>query len=798
MSANRKLALSALISSFVAQASAQQLEEVVVFSKPTTYANSLVSDGMLLQQSSITSVLSVIDNLPGVLINEGDVFGSDDWSTTVSMRGFQLSLDEQQIGMTVDGIPNGNSNYGGGSKANRFIDTENLETVEVSQGTADIASRSHEALGGTLNFITQNPIEEQRSRFSVTLGDYNSKKFYFRHDTGVLWDTTRAYFSYSDSDVHSWIDESGESNRNHAALKVISEFSWADITAYASYDDTQEDNYQRVSAAQFKQNPDWDRLTSDWTGIPYVDQLYRRGWSTLRENFLSYVRFDFQFNDALSIQVTPYIHSNEGRGDWLPPYIVDVRDDGFGNAHSELNSGSTVRGGNPLGLFTYVAITGRPLSPASNCASLTFPYGGTYSNPENPALLAQDPACFDTNAVPVSSYRHTHYDKDRLGLTGDTAFEVGSGLLQNTLRGGFWWENQTRTESRDWHMVIDSRTSYHYDHTPYWVQYDREYPQETLMLYIEDTFTVGPVAMHLGAKQWFVDVERDDKFDVNGSGKVSSDSDLLPSAGVLWKATDALEFFAGYAENYASIKDAVLEAANLATNPDALDGIEAETATNTDFGLRFTNDVLALSATYYDIQFDNRITFLTPGGEGVPDYLGELDGEYRNVGGIDSKGFELSAAWNISDNLSLYSSYTSNDSSYRGFKQSDTGLTRAELITYEERLGIYRGNTVFGSADDLYVVSLDWEQDAYLAGITTKHVGKRWLDAANTSLADAYDVADVYFGIRGDALGDFQSYEINFTINNVFNEDYIGGISGGSGGWIGGARTAAINLRLDF
>ncbi|MFT4788063.1 MAG: iron complex outermembrane receptor protein, partial [Paraglaciecola sp.] len=123
------------------------IEAITVVGKSVSYANTQTSDEMAKQQSTLTSVLAVIDNLPGVLINEGDTFGSDDWSTTVSIRGFQLSLDEQQIGITIDGISNGNSNYGGGAKANRYIDTENLGTVEVSQGTGDIASRSNEALG---------------------------------------------------------------------------------------------------------------------------------------------------------------------------------------------------------------------------------------------------------------------------------------------------------------------------------------------------------------------------------------------------------------------------------------------------------------------------------------------------------------------------------------------------------------------------------------------------------------------------------------------------------------------------
>ena len=64
---------------------------------------------MLEQQSSVSSVLAVIDNLPGISINEGDAFGGDDWSTTITMRGFSIDGNQQQLGMTIDGIPNGGS-----------------------------------------------------------------------------------------------------------------------------------------------------------------------------------------------------------------------------------------------------------------------------------------------------------------------------------------------------------------------------------------------------------------------------------------------------------------------------------------------------------------------------------------------------------------------------------------------------------------------------------------------------------------------------------------------------------------
>ena len=116
----------------------------VVAEEPQTFARNVVAEPMMLQQSNITSVTSAVDNLPGVSVQEGDAYGFDDWSSNVAMRGFQVTINDAQIGTTIDGFPNGTSDYWSGAKANRFIDPMNLGGVEVSQGTADIASRSVE------------------------------------------------------------------------------------------------------------------------------------------------------------------------------------------------------------------------------------------------------------------------------------------------------------------------------------------------------------------------------------------------------------------------------------------------------------------------------------------------------------------------------------------------------------------------------------------------------------------------------------------------------------------------------
>ena len=167
----------------------------VVAEEPTVFARNVVAEPMMRQQSSITAVTSVIDNLPGVSVQEGDAYAFDDWSSNVAMRGFQSTINDVQIGTTIDGFPNGTSDYWSGSKANRFVDPMNLGGVEVSQGTADIASRSVEALGGTLNFLTADPAEEASHTASVTIGENEGQRFAARVETGSLLGALRGHGS---------------------------------------------------------------------------------------------------------------------------------------------------------------------------------------------------------------------------------------------------------------------------------------------------------------------------------------------------------------------------------------------------------------------------------------------------------------------------------------------------------------------------------------------------------------------------------------------------------------------------
>lgn len=765
----------------------RELEAVIVVGAAQTYSSSETSEAMTLQQSPVTSILAQVDNLPGVLVQEGDAFGFDDWSTGVAVRGFQNNLGEQQLGITVDGIPNGGSNYGGGAKANRFIDTQNAGSIEVSQGTADIASRSNDALGGTLNFTTQDPLDERRVRVSAALGDFDSQRFYGRYDSGLLADgVSKLWVSLSTQSATDHVNGASENERDHFAAKFQTSKLGFDWTAYASYDDTQEDNYQRLfSPADFAANPNSDQLTAEWTGVPYIDQLYRRGWSTLRENSLIYLKAEREVFEGLNIELGAYRHDNHGRGDWVPPYLVnvDLTDTVGGLPESEYLGGDTVVGGPFLGQIFFVDPTGVALSPEAGCeSSITFPYGG--AGPE------YDPACYPRNAIAVQSYRHTHYQKERTGLYGDFEWTATFGEIENTVRGGLWYEDAERTEYRDWHKINDTRVGFEYDEQAYWVQYDRGFPQTTFKWYLEDVVSVADFSFRIGLKQFFNDIERVDTFSPTDPAlnfTAESESDVLISGGAAWapSAMPGVEIFAGFAENYKAIPDTVLEVIDVSGTSGLPD---PETAENMEIGVRYVGDSIRGSVVYFDSTFENRLfPAPTESVDGI-DYLEASNGGFINGGGIESSGFELAGEFQATEDLSFYASYTNSDATILG-----TGDGNLDIAAR-----VFAGNQVPGIAENMFVLSADYVQGNFFAGASTKWVDDRFVDLSNTWTAEAYYDADLYVGVYGEALSEqLSNVEFRINVNNVFDSDWLAGISG-QGAWISAPRTVVFSTTADF
>lgn len=787
-------AITAVSPAFASDADADAAEygdgdTIIVTGQRTTYNNSELSEQMIAEQPPLASVLDLVDTLPGVQIQEGDAFGFDDWSTALSVRGYQTNLDQQQVGITIDGLPNGNSNYGGGSKANRYIDTMNIGTVSVSQGTADIASRSNEALGGTIDFVTSNPIDDTRLRISGSVGDFEASRYYLRFDTGsILGGTTKAWLSYSHQEATDWIEGSAQNHRDNFAAKFIVDTP-VTLTGYVSYDDAHEDNYDQVySAPQFEYYPDTDGLTGYWTGVPYQDQAYRRAWSTLRKNFFAYLKADTKIGDSLDLHAAAYYHDMAGRGDWVPQYVVDVIGDGAGNPESELSGGHAdgvaAWAAQGYGRIYFVDANGVALTPYEGCVgSLTWPYGGT-TNP------VYDPACYPAGAIGAQSYRHTHYRKDRLGFTADGSWKMRFGELENTLRGGVWYEDTHRQEWRDWHNVTDTTAGSAYDEPSYWTQYNRKYPQDTFKWYVEDQVKYGPVTASFGVKQFINHIDRIDLFGESENTSISSKSDVLLSGGIQIEPMQGLNLFGGYAENFKALTDTLLE-----YNAD-FSAIKPETAENWEAGVRYQNHLVQASATWFKSKFSNQVIYVPNSSGAGNDYLSEGDGRFFNAGGIDSEGFEVLVNVNPVEGFNLYGSYTYIDAKYRGVTDIATDTTDdQDIIDAQNALA---SNQVAGIPKHMWVLSGNYTYGPVRVGLTGKYTGDRMVNADNNWVAKNYFLTDLSVSVKGEGLTDWlQGMEFALTVNNLTDEKYLGGISGGYA-WIGAPRTMIFTATADF
>lgn len=766
-----------------AVATAQQTEpapgvdSVTVIGQITTYSKSAVSAETLERLPVLGSVNDALNELPGVSVTESDAYGSAAWGTQIAMRGFVANRDRAQIGQTIDGLPNGGSLYAGGAMANRYIDALDLKTIEVSQGTADISSRSNEALGGTLNFLTSDPAGVSGLRLLASTGSFDANKYYARYDTDELFGNTRAFVSLSTARNSDWMDGSSLTSRDHLAGKFVTDLDRHTLSGYFSYDDANEPEYTGVTLASFQADPDHDYLMGELTGIPYIDQNYRSGSRALRENTFGYLRFASDFDGGINYDLAGYVHTMEGRGDWIPQYLVDVTDDGAGNPNSEYLGGNTVYGGTQLGTLKYLTPTGATAVQLAGCVG-------------SAALPAEyNPACYPAGSVPAMSYRHTHYDNDRIGFTGDIDWTQNFGGAENTLRAGFWLESFERNETRDWHRLTNIGVNIAFDQTPYYVQWSDDFDSDTRMLYLEDVADFGRLSGRLGVKQFWIDQTRDRVVGDPSFVRSDSKSDPLVSLGVTWTLDASrgnAELFAGFSQNYSAIFNNVLQRSNQLE----LNEVEPETADNIELGVRIDRGEVIASATLYRIEFDNRIEFLRANFVDGIDYLGLIDGIYQNVGGIESSGLEAAVGRRLDSGWILSSAYTLNDSTYKG-----TGNPEADAS-----LGLVPGAQVAGAAKHTVVLSADWRGETWNFGISSRHTGERPLDRANEVDLPSATIWNANLGFDLTGLSNqLKGASANLVITNLTDKRYLSGVeNAGSTAFIGAPRTVVFSFNVDL
>ncbi|WP_289028231.1 TonB-dependent siderophore receptor [uncultured Paraglaciecola sp.] len=164
---------------------------------------------------------------------------------------------------------------------------------------------------------------------------------------------------------------------------------------------------------------------------------------------------------------------------------------------------------------------------------------------------------------------------------------------------------------------------------------DRVETQESSGLYIQDQISLtDKLDIRLGAR--FDDYQQKLVNRLSDSTSEYSESKVSPQLGVVYKASDALSFYAAYGENFRPLSGATDE-----------NDLDPNLSESTEVGVKFALNDGALSGTFaiFDVKQSNIATF-------------DADFNATAVGKAASQGVELDLTGDITDSLSIWVSYS--------------------------------------------------------------------------------------------------------------------------------------------
>ena len=746
------------------------IEEVVVRARADllgfrkAHANSAVAGEALQGESPMLDVLGRLNRLPGVNVTYGDAVGGNDWSTRIHVRGMGNGTDTAQIGYMVDGLPNGDSVYGGGQKPGSFVDNENVAAVRVGQNTADIASASNSALGGTIRYATRDPYDRRRVRLDVTGGEHRLSRVFFRADTGPLAAGVASYLSVSDSSLRSWIGKgSGRFDRQHMDLKVAK--AWAGGTTAklkAAWNYRNETDYNSITLADFRADPTSDRLLDDFDihSVAY----WRPGWGGTRWNKTAALEIRHRSQGvAAKLTLTPYIHRQRGWGWWVPPYRIATLD---GRIEGPEGAAEFYRG-----TFQRSASGGLLAVPNTSVAHhpcLRDHYPGATVD------YAVVPTFDCASAERIASRRRSGYWNHRRGATAEAERVLG----RHTLTAGVWLERQNRDNNRQW-FDLDRRDPGTIEPAAsalHWTHFERRFETASQRGYLQHRIDFGALELTTALVHHAVETRYASRLDA--VRREQSRREWLPKLGAVYAWRRDVELFASYSRNVLMLADDLLAAGST-------QHLRPERSDNVDLGARWNAARGGLVMQVFAQRFDGRLGAVNLAAVGGDLYLqGAI--EVLNVGGVDSHGFELAASFDLGATLAAYAAFSHLAAEY-------TDDVPAEGIVAGKRLVSVPKRQWFGE--------LTWRPaPAWRISANVKHVGDRAADLANSANVPAYTLIGLNAQYELRPRRTVETMRVQFNASNLANERYLSAADGDQGGtfFLGPARMLSVTLRLEF
>lgn len=709
------------------------LETVVVTAPGEVRSEQVVDRTMMLESAPGTSPIQVLAELPSVNFTTADPYGSYEWATRISVRGF----NQNQLGFTLDDIPLGDMSYGNwnGLHISRAIMDENMGRILLSQGTGALETASNSNLGGTVEFFSLDPSDQASFSFHQSFGSFAASRSVVRLESG-LHKQTKFYLTGAYQLTNKWRG-AGDIGQNYwqANGKLVHYFGQKGVlTTFIDISDRREVDYQDVNKIWVKKlGYNWDNY-GNWSkaiqaayaynGVgSYPDPVNRLsasedqvdaayyGGSGLRKDIIGGVTYRLALTSKLTWKTTGYGHRNDGRGLWFTPYL-----------------------GSPT--------TGSPIS-----------------------------------------LRTSEYGISRGGFLTSLSYET----QRNKLEGGVWFEGENFDLARRFYATnIESpgHSLYSFPSKPFYTQWAYAFGSTVYQFHLQDSYKVNrKLTLSAGFKSINTDI--DGKLapyvltsplytpGAYAQGSLSSGKPFLPQIGGSYKFDGHNEVFADVAYN---VRSYVPGGYGFGNSPwgTTQSGFEVlrktlkpETSWSEEAGYRLEARKLKLQASFFHVNFFDRLLAIAQ-GSGIAGNASLLS----NVGGVTTNGVDAAATVQLGSGISFYNGATWNKSSY------DDDVTRTDgSVVYATK-----GKLSVDAPKGLYKTQLHWKRRELFANIGADYMSKRYFTYSNDGEVGGRFLADLSGGYEREQLGALKDLKLQFNIYNLAGAKYFASI--GTNGFV--------------
>ncbi|MBU6252724.1 MAG: TonB-dependent receptor, partial [Alphaproteobacteria bacterium] len=199
---------------------------------------------------------------------------------------------------------------------------------------------------------------------------------------------------------------------------------------------------------------------------------------------------------------------------------------------------------------------------------------------------------------------------------------------------------------------------------------------------------------------------------------------------------------------------------------DAIKGsLKPEESDTYEMGARYKDNRFNGTLGLYYVNFRNRLLGISTGAGivGNPAVL-------QNVGNVRAIGFEAAGEYRLGGGLSVFASYSYNDTTYRNDVVNSVGAVLAAT----------NGKTVVDAPKHLIRGELAYDSDGLFGRVGVNYMSRRFFTYTNDQSVPGRALVDATLGYRLDA-GLSKPIEIQLNATNLFDKKYVATI--GSNGF---------------